>query len=103
MQKLEFEINNDINSKIYFCQGDINKLNIDEIVNSVNETLISGGCIQRAIYDDAGLGLVDECQKWNVCETGECKNTLGYKLPAKYVFHTIRFRDYFHKVVYRRF
>ena len=38
-------------------------------------------------------GLLDECQKLSGCETGECEVTLGYKLPAKYVFHTVRLRD----------
>ena len=37
--------------------------------------------------------MIDECQKLNGCETGEYKVTLGYKLPAKYVFHTVRLRD----------
>ena len=93
LQKLEFEVNNDINSKVSLCQGDITKLNIDAIVNSVNKTLIWGGGIGGVIHEAAGPGLLDECQKINGCETNECKVTLGYKLPAKYVFHTVRLRD----------
>ena len=37
--------------------------------------------------------MINECQELDGCETGECKVTLGYKLPAKYVFHTVRLRD----------
>ena len=93
LQKLEFEVNNDINVKVSLWQGDITKLNVDVIVNSVNKTLTVGGGIDGAIHEATGSGLVDECQKLNVCETGECKVTLGHKLPAKYVFHIIRLRD----------
>ena len=93
LQKLEFEVDNDINSKVSLCQGDITKLNVDAIVNSVNKTLIGGGGIDGAIHEAAGPRLIDECQKLNGCETGECKVTSDYKLPAKYVFHTVRLRD----------
>ena len=88
MQKLEFEVY-DINSKVFLCQGDITKLNNDVILNSVNKTLIGRG----AFHEAAGPGLLDECQKLNGCETGECKVNLGYKLPTKYVFHTVRLTD----------
>ena len=67
------------------CQGDITKLNVDVIVNSVNKTLIGGRGIDGAIHEAVGPGLIDECQKLNGCETGECKVTFGYKLPAKCV------------------
>ena len=93
MQKLEFEVNNDINVKVSLWQGDITKLNVDVIVNSVNKTLTVGGGINGAIHEAAAPGLVDECQELNVCETDECKVTLCYKLPAKYVFHTVRLTD----------
>ena len=85
LQRLEFEVNNDINVKVSFCQGDITKLNVDVIVNSVNKTLTVGGGIDGAIHEAAGPGMVDEFQKFNFCETGECKVTLGHKLPAKCV------------------
>ena len=57
--KLEFEVNNDINSKVSLCQGDITKLNVDAIVNSVNKTLIGGGGIGGAIHEAAGPGFQD--------------------------------------------
>ena len=68
-------------------------LNVDVIVNSVNKTLIGGGGINGVIHEAAGSGLLDECQRLNGYKTGECKVFLGYKLPAKYVFHTVRLRD----------
>ena len=67
---LEVEVNNNINVKGCLCQGDITKLNDDMIVNSLNKTLTVGGGIDGAIHEAAGSGLVDECQKLNVCETG---------------------------------
>ena len=93
LQKLKLEVNNDVNVKVSLCQGDITKLNVNVIVNSVNKTLTVVGAIDGAIHEAAGPGLVDECPKLNVCETGECKVTLGHKLPAKYVFHAVRLRD----------
>ena len=82
---MKFEVNNDINVNVSFCQGDITKLNVDVIVNSLNKTLTVGGGIDGATHEAAGPGLIDECQKFNFCETGECKVTLGHKLPAKCV------------------
>ena len=82
LQKLEFEVNKDINVKIFLCQGDITKLNVDVIFNSVNKTLTARESIDRAIHENAEPGLVDECQKLNVCKTGECKVTLDHNLPA---------------------
>ena len=82
---MKFEVNNDINSKIALCQGDITEINVDDIVDAANETLISGGVIFEAIHEAAGPGLL--------LKTGDCKVTLGYKLPANYAFHTVRPRD----------
>ena len=55
---------------ISLCKGDITKLNVDLIVNSVNKLLIGGGGIDVASHEAAGPGFVDECQKLNVCQTG---------------------------------
>ena len=70
----------------------ITKLNVDAIVISANKAL-NGGGIDGAIHEAARPGLLHECQKLNGCETGECKVTLGYKLPAKYVSRTVRRSD----------
>ena len=93
LQKLEFDVNNDINSKFSLCQGDITKLNVDVIVNSVSKVVIGGGHVNGAIHEAAQPGLIGDCQKLNGYETGECKVTLGYNLPAKCVFHTLNLRD----------
>ena len=55
---MKFEVNNDINSKIALCQGDITEINVDDIVDAANETLISGGVIFEAIHEAAGPGLL---------------------------------------------
>ena len=93
LQKMKFEVNDDINSKVCLCQGDITKISDDAIVNATSETLISEGGIDGAIHEAAGPGLLHEYQKLNAYETGDCKVTSGYKLPANYVFHTVRPRN----------
>ena len=80
-QKMEFEVNNHINSKFSLCQGDIIKSNVDATMNSVNKTLIGGGGIDGAIHEAAGSRLQGEYQKSNGFETSECKVTSGCKLP----------------------
>ena len=92
---MDFEVNIDINSKVYLYQGDITKLNVNMVVNSVNKTLIGGmgGDIDGSIHESTESGLLDEFQKLNGCGTGACKVTLGYKLPVKYLFHTVRLKD----------
>ena len=87
---MKFEVNNDIILKVSLCHGDVTKVNVDAIVNAPNETLISSVGIYGAIHEAAGSELLHECWKLNWCETGDCKVTLGYKLPADYVFHTVR-------------
>ena len=62
-------------------------------MNSANKTLTAVDAIDGAIHEAAGSGLVDECQKLNVCETSECKITLGHKLAVKYVLNTVRLTD----------
>ncbi|XP_029422216.1 ADP-ribose glycohydrolase MACROD1 isoform X2 [Nannospalax galili] len=68
-----------LNEKISLFRGDITKLEVDAIVNAVD------GCIHRA----AGPLLTDECRTLQSCETGKAKITCGYRLPAKYVIHTV--------------